>query len=298
MHSEQVMIMMNSVTRTALALGTLMMLALGPLSNGLHAQFAGNPDKPHLDQPPSKAITSVRIDQMLQSQIPLDLTFRDESGKEVKLGDYWGDKPVILILAYYECPMLCTQVFNGLVKCAKFVDFDMGDDYQVVTVSINPGDTPELAKKKKKNYVEQYGRNGLAQKGWHFLTTPDTATIKKLADAVGFHYTYDPKTGTYAHASAIMVSTKKGVLSHYFYGIDYSPKDVKYALIEAAKGQIGSPTNAIVYLCYQYDPKSGSYGLVVMRVLQLAGVATIGLLGGFMIFWLRRDRKKQREATA
>ncbi len=239
-------------------------------------------------------LTQVRIDQKLDSQVPLDLHFRDEAGKVVRLGDFFGQKPVVLSLVYYECPMLCTLVLNGMVTSFKVLSFDVGKEFEVVTVSFNPRETPQLAAAKKQSYLKRYSRAN-AEKGWHFLTG-DQDQIAKLADAVGFRYAYDPKTEQYAHASAIMVLTPKGHVARYYYGIEYAPRDLRLGLIEASANKIGSPVDQVLLYCFHYDPMTGKYGLVVRNVLRLGGVATVLLLGGFIAVMLRRERHARRMA--
>lgn len=234
-------------------------------------------------------LRDVGIDQRLNEQVPLDLTFRDETGKTVQLRQYFNDKPVVLILAYYECPMLCTMVLNGALRAFRALSFDVGDEFQVITVSFDPKETPELAAKKKKSYMEAYGRAGAAD-GWHFLTGDEPA-IKALTQAVGFRYKYDPETEQFAHASGIMVLTPQGRLARYFYGIDYGPSDVRLGLVEASEGKIGSPVDAVLLYCFHYDPKTGKYGAVIMNIVRVAGVSTLVILGTFMIVMFRRDRR-------
>jgi len=239
-------------------------------------------------------LTQVRIDQKLDSQVPLDLHFRDEAGRVVRLGDFFGQKPVVLSLVYYECPMLCTLVLNGMVTSFKVLSFDVGKEFEVVTVSFNPRETPQLAAAKKQSYLKRYSRPN-AEKGWHFLTG-DQDQIAKLADAVGFRYSYDPKTEQYAHASAIMVLTPKGHVARYYYGIEYAPRDLRLGLIEASANKIGSPVDQVLLYCFHYDPMTGKYGLVVRNVLRLGGITTVLLLGGFITVMLRRERHARRVA--
>lgn len=244
-------------------------------------------------------ITSqIGIEQNLGNQIPLELTFRDEAGKTVKLGDYFGKRPVILVMAYYECPMLCTVVLNELTRVMNAMDLRIGKDFEVVTVSISPTETPELAAKKKANYVKSYNYEG-AEQGWHFLVG-DEPNIKKLADIVGFKYVYDPKTKQYAHSAGIMIATPDGKLSRYLMGVEFSSRDLKFALAESSQGKIGNPVLSAVLYCFQYDPSTGRYGLVVLRVIQLAGIITIlslaTLIGGALL--LERRRKRPTDNTS
>ncbi len=225
-------------------------------------------------------LKDVGIDQKLNDSIPLDLTFRDEHGQPVELAQYFGSKPVILTLVYYSCPMLCTQVLNGLTRSLKRIPMSIGQDFNVVTVSIDPTERPVLADAKQTLYTGMYGRPGAAQ-GWHFLTGED-AQIKRLAQAVGFRYAYDPDSHQYAHASGIMVLTPEGKLSRYFYGIQYPERDLRLGLVEASEGKIGSPVDQVLLFCYHYDPHTGKYGLLISRVIQLAGALTV-LLGGIAL---------------
>ncbi len=236
-----------------------------------------------------KLLRDVGIDQRLNEQIPLDLTFRDESGKTVRIGQYFGDKPVILALVYYECPMLCTQVLNGLLRSLKNMSLDVGKQFTVVTVSFNPRETPGLATNKKRVYVGLYGRPG-APEGWHFLTG-DEAPIQGLTRAVGFHYAYDSATDQYAHATAIMVLTPQGKISRYFYGIDYPSRDLRLSLVEASNNKIGTPVDQVLLYCYHYDPTTGKYGLVIANVMRVAALATVLALGTFLLVMFRRERQ-------
>jgi protein SCO1 len=231
-------------------------------------------------------LKQVGIDQKLNDTIPLDLPFRDEHGKTVELSQYFGSKPVILTLVYYSCPMLCTQVLNGLDRSLENIPPTIGKDFNVVTVSIDPTDTPVLAATKQELYAGMYERPGAA-KGWHFLTG-DEPQIKRLADAVGFHYAYDPDSKQYAHAAAIMLLTPDGRLSRYFYGVTYPERDMRLGLEEASGGKIGSPVDAVLLYCYHYDPHTGKYGLLISRVLQLSGALTI-VVGGIGLFILFRS---------
>jgi protein SCO1 len=238
-----------------------------------------------------KALEGVGIDQRLNETVPLDIEFLDEQGAHVTLGDYFGEKPVVLALVYYECPMLCTLELNGLLRALRVLPLDLGKDFEIVTVSFDPGETPQLAAKKKEEYASKYGRPG-ADQAWHFLTGPQ-ASIERLTRAVGFRYRYDAKTDLFNHASAIMVLTPEGRLSKYFYGIEYSARDLRLGLVEASAGKIGSAVDEVLLYCFHYDPETGKYGVVIMNVLRLAGVATVILLGGFVALMLRRDRRRR-----
>ena len=233
-------------------------------------------------------LKDVGIDQKLGQQVPLDLAFRDETGKAVQLSQYFGQRPVILSLVYFNCPMLCTQVLNGQEAAMKGLAMDAGNQFEAVTVSIDPSDRPVLASVKKQMYVGMYGRADAAQ-GWHFLTG-DEAQIKQLADAVGFRYAYDPDSKQFAHASVIMVLTPDGKISKYFYGIQYSPRDLRLGLVEASARKIGTPVDSILLFCYHYDPHTGKYGLLISRLIQAGGLLTVLAIGAMMLFFFRRER--------
>jgi protein SCO1 len=235
-------------------------------------------------------VKGVGIDQNLNAQLPLELTFQDDTGKTVRLGQYFRQKPVVLALVYYECPMLCDMVLNGMTHSMEQISLNLGSDYEVVTVSFNPHENWQLAAAKKANYVEKYQRQGAVQ-GWHFLTGKED-DIKKLADAAGFHYKYDPITKQYAHASGIMVITPEGKISKYFYGIEYKPRDLRLGLVEASKDQIGTLADQVLLFCFHYDPATGKYGPVIANVTRVLGSATVLLLGGFIFVMLRREHQK------
>ncbi len=237
----------------------------------------------------------IGLDQNLNAQIPLDLSFTDEKGRTVAIGDFLGERPALLTLVYYECPMLCTQILNGLTRSLRVLSFDVGKEFDVITVSIDPDETPSLAAAKKAEYVKRYGRAS-ADRGWHFLTGRKDQ-IERLAQAVGFRYQYDPETGLYLHASGIMVLTPEGKLARYFYGIDYAPKDVRLGLIEASQNKIGSAVDQLLLLCYQYDPSTGKYGLVIMNSLRVAGGLTVVTMVGFIVLMLRRERREKPHGT-
>jgi len=241
-------------------------------------------------------LENVGIEQHLDAQVPPDLTFRDETGKTVKLGDYFGRKPIILDLAYYNCTMLCGEVLAGLTGAMKMVSFNLGEEYDVITVSFNPNETPELAAAKKKDYVHRYGRPS-AEQGWHFLTGQPDA-INALTKAVGFQYQYDPKINQYAHATAIMILTPQGKISRYFYGVDFPPKDLRLGLVEASQNKIGSPVDAILLYCYHYNPATGKYGAIVANILQLGAGLTILIVGGMLFILFRMDRAMERAIPA
>ena len=231
----------------------------------------------------------IAFDQKLNEQVPLELDFLDEAGQPVQLGDYLGEKPVILVLAYYECRTLCNIVLNGLVESLNKIEFDIGDQFEVITVSIDPRETPALAAAKKEAYVESYGR-AKAGEGWHFLTGQQ-ASIEQLAETVGIRFVYDEDTDQYAHPAGVIVLTPQGKIARYFYGIDYQPTDLRLGLVEASQNKIGSPVDQLLLLCYHYDPVTGRYSLLITNVVRLAGLATVLLLGGFVTVMLRRERE-------
>jgi protein SCO1/2 len=232
-------------------------------------------------------LKNVAIEQNLNEQIPAALTFRDETGKTVTLGDYFGKKPMILNLVYYQCPMLCGEVLTGLESALRVLKFDVGKEFDVLTVSFDPKETPQMAAAKKAEYLKRYGRPG-ASEGWHFLTGP-AASIDALTKAAGFQYQYDPKSGQFAHATAIMVLTPEGKIAQYYYGVEYAPKDLRLGLIQASENKIGTVVDQVLLYCYHYDPDTGKYGAIISRVLQLAAGATVLILGTFLIVMFRMN---------
>ncbi len=240
-------------------------------------------------------LENVGIEQHLDTQVPPDLTFRDDTGKTVKLGDYFGGKPLILNLVYYNCTMLCGEALAGLSSAMRLVKFDVGNEFDVVTVSFDPRETPEMAAAKKKDYVGRYGRANAAA-GWHFLAgQPDS--INALTKAVGFQYQYDAKSNQYAHATAIMVLTPQGRISRYFYGVDFPPKDLRMGLVEASQGKIGNAVDAVLLYCYHYNPETGKYGAMVANILRLAAATTVFLLGGLLFILWRLDLSVTNKAA-
>jgi protein SCO1 len=240
---------------------------------------------PANQRPPGLA--NVGIEQHLNQQVSPDLAFRDESGKTVRLGDYFGKKPMILNLVYYNCQMLCGEVLSGLTSVLRALKFDVGKEFDVITVSFDPRETPEIAAEKKREYLARYGRRG-AEQGWHFLTGHSEA-ITALTKAAGFQYEYDAKTNQFAHTTTIMILTPEGKIARYYYGVEYAPKDLRLGLVEASQNKVGSLVDAVLLYCYHYDPATGKYGAVIMRVLRLAGLATIVILGAFIALMCRHD---------
>lgn len=262
------------------------------LASGMaSAQNMGGPPPLHPATPPPQILDSIGIDQNLNAQLPLDLPFQDEDGRNVKLGDYFGQKPVVLALVYYDCPMMCTEVLNGMVSAFSVLRFDIGREFNVVTVSFDPREKPALARQKKNVYLRRYGRAG-AEQGWHFLTGQQPA-IDALTRAAGFHYRWDDQTQQFAHATAIMVVTPEGKLAQYFYGVEYSPKDLRLGLIEASQNRIGNVVDQVLLFCYHYDPRTGKYSAILSRLLKIAGAVTVLVLGTFLILMFKLEPKRQ-----
>lgn len=233
----------------------------------------------------------IGIDQRIGEQVPLDLPFTDETGRQVRLGDYFGKRPVVLALVYYECPMLCTQVLNGLTTALGVMEFEPGREFDVVAVSFNPREGPGLASQKKANYLERYGRPHTAE-GWHFLTGSEES-ISRLTGAMGFRYEYDPEIGQFAHGAAIEVLTPQGRIARYFYGIEYSARDLRLGIVEAAEERVGSVIDDVLLLCLHYDPATGRYGPTILGIVRLGGIATVLAFLGFLAVSLRRERTAQ-----
>ena len=268
------------------------MTAVVSAQDGRGAQPAGS--VPSSQMP--AVLGKVGFEQRLNQQLPLDLPFKDEHGKTVKLGDYFGTKPVVLAFVYYECPMLCTQVLNGLESALRVLKESVGDEFDVVTVSFDPRETPSLALGKKKAYLDRYKRPQ-AEAGWHFLTG-DQPSIDALTNAAGFSYAWDEASQQFAHASGIVVATPAGKLSRYFFGIDYSPRDLKFALMESTSERIGSVADRLLLYCYHYDPAKGNYGFVAMRAVRVGGAVTLMALVGFVLVSLRRENRGSDSAKA
>jgi protein SCO1/2 len=268
------------VAAVAAALGLQLLLAV--------PAFAHTGKEPYTKD--EDFLKEIGFDQKLGAQLPLDITFTDDTGKTVRLGEYFGQKPVIMLITYYNCTMLCPLLLDGLVRTLRPVGFDMGKDFTVLTLSINPRETFSIAASRKALYVQRYGRPG-AERGWHFLTGKADA-IAALTHAVGFRYVYDKKKDEYAHAEGIIILTPEGKAARYLYGVEFSPRDMRLALIEAGNNTIGTPVDQLLLYCYHYDPLTGKYGVIIMNVLRLAGSATALALGTFMVVMFRRDRRK------
>lgn len=236
------------------------------------------------------ALNKVTFDQNLNTQISLDLPFWDEQGRAVQLRDYFGKKPVVLVLGYYNCPMLCTLVLNGLVATMGDMRWSAGREFEIVNVSINPHETSALALAKKRSYVKRYGRNG-SEAGWHFLTGDEPA-IRQLADEVGFRYVYDPASKEYAHPSGLIILTPQGKVSHYLFGVTFDAQDLYTSLQAASTEKVGSPIRRLVLLCFHYNPITGKYGATIMLVVRLMGVATVLGLIWLIVFLTRRSKSR------
>jgi protein SCO1/2 len=233
----------------------------------------------------------VKLEQKLNSPLPLDLVFHDETGQAVPLRTYFGDKPVVLELVYFKCPSLCPMSMHETVMSLRRISLEPGRDYNVVVVSFDPSDTPQVAAEKKAYYAKEFGKPGFST-GWHFLTGSQDA-ISKLTAAAGFGYRYDSATQQFVHAGGIMVATPEGKMSRYFYGIDYAPADLRMALVEASQHKIGSPVDYVLLFCFHYDAAQGKYSLVILNVLKIAGAITVLLLGGLVYLLMRNDKKQQ-----
>ncbi len=284
---------------SALALASALLLAAAPaFAQGPFASSAWSKGAMTNSGAPAgvtpNELKKVDFEQRLDAQVPLDLPFKDEQGRPVQLATLFHGRPVILTLVYYDCPMLCTQVLTDEVSALRLLSLEPGKDFDLITVSFNPRNTPADAAAKKKIYVDQYRRDGAAN-AWHFLTGTQPA-IDVITSTVGFHYVYDQISRQYAHPTGIMVLTPQGRVAKDLYGLEYSARDLRLALVEAASGKIGTPVDKLLLYCYHYDPRSGKYGLVVMNVLRLAGVLTLVVLGG-LLFILFRGEKKQGQAA-
>lgn len=264
------------------------------VAGAVSAQVAPPPFEPLniMGPDPSEQFKDIAIEQHLDAQVPLDLIFRDESGSEVTLGEAMDGKATVLALVYYRCPGLCSGMMNGIAGIVDSMKYEIGDDYNVVTVSIDPKETPGLASDKKTSYLEKLHRDGAA-KGWSFLTGEEDA-IQQLAMTVGFRYAYDPKTDQYAHAGGIMVLTPQGRVARYYYGVEYIARDVEFGLVEASQGRIGSLADQLAMLCFQYDPATGKYGFYVIGAMRiLAGLMLAGFVTMYAILFIKSHRAKR-----
>ncbi|HYG78429.1 MAG TPA: SCO family protein [Planctomycetota bacterium] len=243
-------------------------------------------------EPAAKILERIGFDQKLDAALPLELTFRDETGQQRALSTFFSGRPVILAPVYYRCPMLCTLVLNGVVKSLKTMSLTPGKDFEVLAVSFNPHETPELAAQKKQSALQEYGKPG-SEAGWHFLTG-DEQSIRPLMDAIGFRYTFDEASNEYFHASGIVVLTPSGRVSRYFYGAEYLPRDLRLGLVEASSGKIGNVVDQALLYCFQYNPATGKYGLLIIRTLQAAGTTLVAILVIFISLSLARERRARQ----
>ena len=237
-------------------------------------------------------LREIGFDQKIDETLPLDVELRDEQGRQVRLGEYFGRRPVVLAFVYYDCPMLCTQVLSSMTSTFGVLALDPGKDFEIVVVSFDPRETPALAAEKKALYLDRFGRPG-TEHGWHFLTG-DEASVKRLTGAAGFRYAWDQQTGQFAHPTGVIVTTPDGRPARYLFGLEYGPRDLRFALVEASEGRVGTAVDSLLLYCYHYDPMTGRYGLVVMRALRVAGAATVLLLGAFIAVMVRRERRGAR----
>ncbi len=280
--------------RRSFAVAATAFTAIAALSVPGQALAQQGPGLPGSVNEPGQASTvlpsqleGVSFQQQLNAQLPLETRFRDEHGASVALGSYFGEKPVVLAFVYYECPMLCMQVLNGVAGALKAVPFEPGQDFDVVYISFDPRDTPAAAAAKKAQVLEDYKLTATAS-GWHFLTG-DEASIRAVTAAAGFSYKWDDRRQQFAHVSGVLVATPDGRLSRYFYGIEYSPKELRMALVESGKGAIGGPVDQILLYCYHYDPAAGRYGAITMNIVRLGGALTVLILGAFIWVTLRKE---------
>lgn len=271
----------RSLRRHAASLGAscaLAFLVLSPFATVVRAQSAQQ----------QAILDSIDFEQRLNEQVPLDAVFTDENGQSVQLTKYFGERPVVLVMVFYECPMLCTEILNGLLRTMQEMKFSAGKEFDIVTISIDPREKAPVAMEKKTEYLRRYGRDG-AWNAWHFLTG-DEPEIRRVADAIGYRYVYDEETAQYVHASGIVVLTPTGRVSRYFYGVQYDQGDVRLGLVEASARKIGSPVDKLLLFCYHYDPSNGKYNIAVMSFVRGFGIFTVvAMIGGFFLL-MRRER--------
>lgn len=276
-----------AMTKRWAAVAALLVLA----ATSAMAQFISEPSVKGALPP---GLSQVGIDQRLNEQVPLDLQFKDELGHAIRLGDYFHPgRPVIISLVYFNCPMLCGEVLNGMSTAFKVLPFTPGKEYEVVTLSIDPREKPELAAAKKRIYLHNLDRPG-AEDGWHFLTG-ERPQIDALANAIGWHYQYDPKTDQFAHAAGIVLVTPEGKVAQYYYGVEFSARDMRLGIIQASDNHIGSLVDQVLLYCYHYDPRTGRYGAMITNIVRLAGVATVLILGAVLLILYRRDAPRSKK---
>jgi protein SCO1 len=291
-HLKREAIMSGTSNIRKMMLTVLCVLAL--FSSAARAQMIGAPDTKRVKPP---GLEHVGIDQRLNEQVPADLEFQDEQGKAVKLGEYFKDgRPVVLNLVYYQCPMLCGEVLQGISAAAKVLKFTPGKEYEIVTISIDPRENSVMAAEKKANFMKRLGRPG-AEAGWHFLVGKKPQ-IDRLADSIGWHYQYDPKSDQFAHAAGIVLVTPTGRIAQYYYGVEYSARDLRLGIIEASQNKIGTLADEVTLYCYHYDPRTGKYGPMITNIVRLGGVLTIVVLGGFLAVMFRREGGRSKSASA
>jgi protein SCO1/2 len=289
------------VKRLTTPVAALVLAAASLIATPAVAQMTGAPSPGYLAAPGAtsqtmpQALREIGFDQKIDQQLPLDARFRDDQGRDVTLGSYYGQRPVLLAFVYYTCPMLCTQVLNAMTATISTLSLDAGKDFELVLVSIDPRETPAQAAAKKAEYLHRYKRPG-AEAGWHFLTGTEPE-IKRVTQAAGFRYAWDEQTQQYAHPTGIIVTTTDGRLARYLFGIEYGPRDLKLALVDASEGKVGSFADQLLLFCYHYDPMTGRYGIYVMRTLRIAGVATVLCIGTFIVVMLRREKSQQQAST-
>jgi len=282
------------------SVAALLTLAATLIPSAAAAQMTGAPTPGYLQAPgvPAQSmpepLRDIGFDQNVDQKLPLDAQFRDEDGKTVTLGSFYGGKPVVLAFVYYTCPMLCTQVLNAMTATISTLSLDAGKDFELVLVSFDPRETPAQAAAKKAEYVHRYKRAG-SDAGWHFLTG-DEPEIKRVTRAAGFRYSWDEQTQQFAHPTGIIITTPDGRLARYLFGIEYGPRDVKLALVDASEGKVGTFADQLLLFCYHYDPMTGRYGIYVMRTLRVAGVATVLAIGTFIVVMVRREKSQQNSA--
>jgi len=267
-------------------LAALALLALPALAA---AQIGPKPPPMAVGQP--DILKEIGWDQKLGEKIPLDLAFKDETGRDVVLGDYFGDRPVVLSLVYYECPMLCTISLNGLARALEVLSFVPGQEFEVLTVSFDANEGTELAAAKKRAYMASYDKSDEGAGGWHFLTG-DEGAVDRLTRATGFRYAWDEETKQFAHPAGILVAAPDGTISHYLFGVEYSPKDLRLALVASGQGEVGSTVDQVLLYCFQYDPETGRYSAAIFNIVRIAGLVTLVAMTGLFLSFSMRRRKK------
>ena len=276
----------------AAAAAVCLLILVTPLA----AQFHAPPKTGPVPEVSSELLMKAGIDQKLNAQVPLDLEFRNSEGETVRLGDLLGEKPVILQLVYYDCPMLCKLATDGLVRTLRSMSFNVGDEFDVLTVSFDPHETVRLSAKAKRATLRRYGRDERAAAGWHFLTG-DKDSIRRLTETVGFRYAWDPTLGQYVHGAGVIILTPEGKVSQYLNGVEFMALDVRLSLVEASNLEIASPTDQVLLLCYQYNPSIGKYGWRIQRVIEVLGITTMTSIVGAIVVMLRRERRRQNQRT-